>query len=570
MRKQTAAILFGSLLTLGLAGTALAENQYYTVQTQADLAGSEVYTVVLDANEGWRWNIPDNMDVTAWLVDEDGNPAFAETEGIAYATLVYAAAEGEEEEVAKSLEISIDAAKISEFAHNGSYGLFVKPTGKETIWVTGENHGQYQDSSESIGSVVRPAVTVEGKITGNANQEVELTEGSVKLHLDLEGIDDSLIDDSEATITLLDGDGYYVDQYSFEPGSLASPWEEGVTTYNFGTINGVFSPQGGDGNGHYDFRIGIDGLKYNGLPLTEAIVRTDFYSFGRTFSVDGGSIIRNTQPAWSSEEAVPVICDAYPDRFYVDWPVDYDASNLQPGDVSVTLVSEYGDELTLTEGEDFSVETDQSRTAVTLNYIYWAYAPVYTTMRVEIATDQVTCDEQMYVKPESVSHVYDIASVYVYSVMSGGPTGTQAWTYFGFRNLTEPSQVFYPATYTLVYTAEDGTVSYYAEDEQGAGVLVSDAAEATAFNCDEECGVRLEGQTVKYDRLYDQTEDKQVGEETLTFDKSYSTAETLPKAIGDLEGLELAPGYAFGESWEDHLKWPWQSFIGTGFQGGTK
>lgn len=570
MKRQAMALLFGCALISACGITASAENQYYSVETQAELAGSELYTVTLGANEGWKWNIPENMDVTAWLVDEQGVPAFDETEGIASAHLVYGTAEGEEEEVPIGLEITIDASKISGFSHNGSYELFVKPTGKESIWVTGENHGQYQNCAEPIGTVVIPEVAVNGMIKGNANQELELTEGSAELALVLNGIDDALIDDSQAVIELLDGDGYFTYQYEFEPGALSGEWNGGVTSYEFGNISGVFSPQGGDGNGHYDFRIGISGLRYNGLPLEQAIVRTDLYTFGRTFEVEGGSIIRNTQPIWNSETDVPVLCDAYPDTFAVEWPVAYDAAALTADDVSLTMVSAYGDELALEAGTDFTVEAQPGVTQITTNYIYWAYAPVYTTMRVEIAADSIVSDELMYEKPDVFTHDYDIATVYVYSVMSGGPTGTQSWTYFGFENLTEASQVFKPATYTLTMTDAEGNTSYYGEDEAGNGVLVAEAADAVAFNCDEECGVRLEGQTVSYDRLYDQTEVKSVNGEEITFTKSYYTAETLPKAISELKGLETAPGYALGESWEDHLKWPWQSFIGTGFQGGTK
>ena len=101
-------------------------------------------------------------------------------------------------------------------------------------------------------------------------------------------------------------------------------------------------------------------------------------------------------------------------------------------------------------------------------------------------------------------------------------------------------------------------------------MLVKSEKEAIWFNCDEECGVRLGGQTVSYDRLYDQATEKLVGNETITFYKAYTTAETLPKAISELDGLELLPGFALGASWEDHLKWPWQSFIDEGFKGGTK
>ena len=121
MRKTMA--LFLALSGLLTAGGALAENQYYTVNTPVSIEQNTVYSAVIDANEGWKWNISDHMDVTAWLVDVQGNPAFENQTGIATAKLIYGAAEGEEEEVPVALQIDIDAAKIEVFTHIGSFDL---------------------------------------------------------------------------------------------------------------------------------------------------------------------------------------------------------------------------------------------------------------------------------------------------------------------------------------------------------------------------------------------------------------------------------------------------------------
>ena len=99
---------------------------------------------------------------------------------------------------------------------------------------------------------------------------------------------------------------------------------------------------------------------------------------------------------------------------------------------------------------------------------------------------------------------------------------------------------------------------------------VNTQAEAVAFNCDEECNVHLEEDTVYYTRLFDQTEDKDVGGETITFTKSYVNCESLPLPVDQLVDVELQPGYAIGANWEDHLKWPWQSFVNVGYLGGSK
>ena len=558
------------LLGLLVCGTALAENQYYAVNTPVDIASADTVILTLDAQPGWMWNISDNTDVTAWFVKADGTPAFADAEGVATGKLVYGPTEGEEEDVPMALEIAIDASKISAFTENGAFDLYILPTGKSTLWVTGENHGQYVDSIEPAGRVVIPAVSVDGKLTADAGMEMNVTNGIVQVVLDLEGIDDSLIDSSEAQIALLPGDGYKLYEVNFEEGTLSDEWAGGKADYTMGNISGNFSPQGGDGNGHYDFRIGISGLKYNGLPLSEAVVRTDFYSFGRTFEVTGGSLILNTEPAWSSVDEVPVICDAYPDTVTARWPVAFDASALTAQDVTVTLISTYGDELTLEPETDYTVKASADATDITVNYIYWAYAPVYTTMRVEIATANASWNEQMYAPAASFSHDFPIASVYIYSVMSGGPSGTQAWTYFGLANLTDSHQVYGEATYTLTAVDAEGNTFFYGEDENGNGVRVETEAEAVRFNCDEECNVHLEEDTVYYTRQFDQTEDKGVGGETVTFTKSYANCESLPLPVDQLVDVELQPGYAIGEGWEDHLKWPWQSFVDIGYKGGSK
>lgn len=116
----------------------------------------------------------------------------------------------------------------------------------------------------------------------------------------------------------------------------------------------------------------------------------------------------------------------------------------------------------------------------------------------------------------------------------------------------------------------EGNTFFYGEDENGNGVRVETEAEAVRFNCDEECNVHLEEDTVYYTRLFDQTEDKDVGGETITFTKSYANCESLPLPVDQLVDVELQPGYAIGEGWEDHLKWPWQSFVDIGYKGGSK
>lgn len=169
----------------------------------------------------------------------------------------------------------------------------------------------------------------------------------------MDGLQDELIDSNAAVVELLEGDGYKTSEVEMGEGVLSAQWKDGGADYTMGSLKGVFSPQGGDGNGHFDFRIGVSGLTYNGLPLSDAIIRTGFYSFGRTFSVTGDQ-------------------------------------------VRVVLTSRYGDELALESVKDYTVASDVTSTTVTLDYICWAYAPVYTTLTVEIDTSVFAYDERMY------------------------------------------------------------------------------------------------------------------------------------------------------------------------------
>ena len=123
MKHFTRMALLAALLCFLLAVPALAENQYYAVHEPIEISSAEPIVLTLDAQEGWMWNIADNTDVTAWFVRADGTPAFADASGIASGKLVYGPAEGEEEDVAVALEITIDASKITGITVNGGYDL---------------------------------------------------------------------------------------------------------------------------------------------------------------------------------------------------------------------------------------------------------------------------------------------------------------------------------------------------------------------------------------------------------------------------------------------------------------
>ena len=186
--------------------------------------------------------------------------------------------------------VIIDASRIAAFTESGTYDLYVYPTGKETISVCGENHGQYVDTAELAGQAVRPLVTVEGKFEGTM-PPLEMSRDTVKPVLAMDGeIDDSLIDDSNVTITLGEGDGYYDYLFQYDLGALSGEWESGTTDYSL-------------------------------------------ISFDGTFSEQGGSLILVTGPAFTSADEIPVICDAYPDVFTAQWPVAFDACGVTAQDV---------------------------------------------------------------------------------------------------------------------------------------------------------------------------------------------------------------------------------------------
>ena len=533
---------------------------------EVNIKDAGTYTVRLKAQEGWQFDVADHTDVTGWFVNEAGESAFTNTSGIAMAV------NGEDFE----LDITIDASKIEGFSTNGSADLYVMPTGGIPLVVEGDNHGQYVAVSEKAGSYIIPEVQIEGTIEAESQKnETEYKEDTVTIALKLEGVDDTLIDSSSSYVVMREGDGYYLSDFSFEDGTLSGEWSNGEITYKVTPeqLQGDFSPLGGDGNGNYYINVGVGGITYNGLPLGEKTFRIHVYSFGRTFTIESnGSLINDTQPSWTTETegGEPVLCDAYPDQLNVAWPVDFDASALEEEDFTLTMRSDYGDELVLEPGKDFTVKSDKDKTVITVNYIYWANIPVYKTMSVDVNTEKLNWDTEKYTVSEVISHDYDIASVYAYYVMSGGMEGTQKWTYYGVDNLTDWEQAFKIPTYTLTFTDENGVVKYYAEDENGNGRFADTAEEAAEFDSREDNQCQVVENTGSFARVYDQTQDVEVNGVTYTCDKVYSNADNMPLEPDECTGITAQKGYIIGDNWEMHGRWPWQTFINEGYLGGSK
>lgn len=161
-----------------------------------------------------------------------------------------------------------------------------------------------------------PIVTVESNLYGTANtngyttlkaeedeNEViydDSTAAVITLSFaDGKEVEDDLIDISNAYVSLDAGDGYYLEDLTFNGGALDAEPENGKITYKLSTgdlewnqpegyevDNGgmEWSCQGGNGNGEYVFNMAVHGIAYDGQELEPASFRTTVYIYGREFS----------------------------------------------------------------------------------------------------------------------------------------------------------------------------------------------------------------------------------------------------------------------------------------------
>lgn len=550
---------------------------YYTVTSDlVEITEDQEYTVTLEAADNWGFSVDNDQDVTKWLVLETQVEALDNQENVAHIESITADS--------ATIIIKIDASQITGFTTNGGADLYLLPELNSMVGV-GDNHAQYNASAEKIGNYVIPEVTVDGQIEGEVTQEEGLifTENEMMFHLNIDGqdLDTSLIDNKTTSISLEEGDGYYTSDYTFSDQGLADEMEDASISYsiqpedlqitNSGYTLGQegggrnWSEIGGDGNGNYNLNFAFAGLEYNGLPVTAAPFNVYIYCYGRTFEIKNGSIYTNDIASWSTtaEKDLPVLCDNYADSLTITWGNSIDASELTVEDLTLTMNSQYGDVLTLEPEEDFTIDTTKNQTIIYVNYTYWAYTPVYQTLTVDVAKEHLTWNQEMY-QVDEISYTYDIASVYVYNVMAGGQTGTQTWTIYGLDNLENWQQVFNAPTYTLSAEIE-GTIQFYSEEN--CGTLV-DEDSATAYDASEDTNLQLLDNTVYLTRQYNQTEIKIVNNQQITFDKVYSRAELAIKDPKDCTEIEVKPGFILGDTWEEHLRWPWQTFINEGYQGG--
>ncbi|WP_455442290.1 hypothetical protein [Streptococcus parasanguinis] len=554
------------------------QSSYYQV-TSDDIAITKdaTYSVTLTTEDTWQFVAEAGQDVTDWLVLKSDKQALTDTSGVAQITAI--------DSDSSAITITIDSSKITGFSSNGGANLYIMPDSSSIVG-TGDNHAHYSETSAKIGKYVIPKVSVDGTIEGEVTQEDGLTfkknQITFKFTVDGKKVDSSLVNNSAAKVTLADGDGYYTTDYVYSDKGLSNKIKNASINYsikpedlqitNSGYVLGEngggrgWSELGGDGNGNYNLNFELSGLKYNGLPISNKTFKAHIYCYGRTFKVDNGSIYATSYLKWStdSENNLPNLADQYSDNLILSWANGINASKLSEDDVTLTLESENGDTLKLERGTDFTLETSKSKTIIVVNYTYWANAPVYTKLKVDVDSEKLDWDDRQY-KISKISHSYDIASVYVYNVMAGGQTGTQTWTVYGLDGLTDWQQLFNRPTYTLSYTDTDGKIRYYSEANNGSFV---DEANATTFDASGDVKIALKNNTGYFTRQFDQTEDKTIGGTTYTFKKVYSRAEAAIKNPNDIQKVTVKAGYIIGDSWEDHLRWPWQNFINKGYKGG--
>lgn len=554
------------------------QSSYYQVTSDdISITKDATYSVTLTTKDTWQFVAEAGQDVTDWLVLKSDKQALTDTSGVAQITAV--------DSDSSAITITIDSSKITGFSSNGGANLYIMPDSSSIVG-TGDNHAHYSETSAKIGKYVIPKVSVDGTIEGEVTHEDGLTfknnQITFKFTVDGKKVDSSLVNNSTAKVTLADGDGYYTTDYVYSDKGLSNKIKNASINYsikpedlqitNSGYVLGEngggrgWSELGGDGNGNYNLNFELSGLKYNGLPISNKIFKVHIYCYGRTFKVDNGSIYATSYLKWStdSENNLPNLADQYSDNLILSWANGINASKLSEDDVTLTMESEYGDTLKLKRGTDFTLETSKTKTIIEVNYTYWANAPVYTKLKVDVDSEKLNWDDRQY-KISKISHSYDIASVYVYNVMAGGQTGTQTWTVYGLDGLTDWQQLFDRPTYTLSYIDTDGKIRYYSEASNGSFV---DEANATTFDASGDVKIALKDNTGYFTRRFDQTEDKTIGGITYTFKKVYSHAEAAIKNPNDIQKVTVKAGYIIGDSWEDHLRWPWQNFINKGYKGG--
>lgn len=338
--------------------------------------------------------------------------------------------------------------------------------------------------------------------------------------LSLENVDNySLINSSKAVVKLIDGNGYYADEFVLSEHAQTqlqnSTWKDGKCSYtlnegdlewnNWDYYEGMnsedidtnsgreWSMMGGDGNGVYHFNFEVSGITYDNQEIAPAKIPVDVYIYGRSSSdlglgtefvenqVDENYSANEKNEEWiwetANQDAIkdgkPYMNDTYTDYFTVAWPEGTNASAIKAENVTITLRSQFGDEYVLSPetayGEkEYAVIACENETVIAVTYQQWAYVPVYSQMTIEI-------DDGNELK---ASKDYNISSVTAYMVQTGGGTTVDhtvtCYNYYGVDGVNANN--FYTLT-----TKVDGKTYFYAEDSESKGYLVEGIVSGKGF-----------------------------------------------------------------------------------------
>lgn len=559
MKKRLLTVITVLALALAFAPAAFAEGEVTTIDE------AKMYTIPIEGVQ-----LPSDLDVTQSIVTEDGSPAFTDEAGIA---VTY-------KDRNSRLYVRILAGLIKETAFSGSADLYLK-VGEEQMKIA-----RYVCPVLTAGTEMFGSVYTNGKSTLKAFFGGKMDFTPAALSVEGDGVDPAHIDGSKAVFTMLEGDGYYPDEYNVNfTGAFEFDGEGGRVAFNDGDITlntgdyAITDPNsgrewsclGGDGQGNYWYNMKVSGVKYNGLPVKDFTMKLHVYVYGFNYAADADALYGSgynihaqrgssgesskEETKWYTEGEQIVLCDKEADNIYIVWAQGINALSINEDDVKITLRSAYGDEKVLSDN-DFTVFSSRNETQIAIKYINWAFIPVYTTMTVEVWGESMT---------------YDIASVYVYEAQQGGGGTTvygtvTAYSFYGFKNLTDVNQIMSPAKYILK-TEIDGKTMYYAESN-GVGSLVDTEAGAARFTARNR-NQQLIGNTCYITSGVGKTDTRNINGTQYTFERVYYggkllTPDECDPALEPMDGYIIPKGT---ENWITNEKWAWQSAVSVGWTG---
>lgn len=421
--------------------------------------------------------------------------------------------------------------------------------------------------------------------------------------LDLgDNVKDNRIDSSKATVRIIDGNGYYADEFILNANTLDGAWKDGKYTYTLeaGDIewntwgydtsvdynsNREWSIMGGDGNGVYALTLEVSGILYDGKEVAPAKIPVYVYCYGRTCTdmalgveyvpneydqgftsgrIPGAEI----QWTWTNEnpdsiaQNKPYMNDGYTDYISIVWPEGTDVSGITAEDVTVTLGSRFGDERVLSTRtaygeEEYAVFNNGGETVVAVTYQQWSCVPVYSTMTVSVNHGDLTA-----------SKTFDICSVAAYMVQTGGggveiDHTVTCYNFYGISGMNEETAL---NPYYILSTEIDGTEFYYAEDASGKAFLTEKKDEAWLGDGTEKFNIAVHGNVVFAEKREDKSEEKTVDGKTYVFQQNLIRAYKLAGEMIEA-GAQLQDGYNL--KGKNSIKWAWTPRYQSGWTYGT-